>query len=84
MLPTGIDPDALREPIAELRAQAVAAGVPPPEVAVMTSLPLGDPARARDAIAAHRDAGATRLIHGERYADFDAFRRMLDALAVVA
>jgi probable F420-dependent oxidoreductase len=83
-LPTGVGPDVLREPIAELRAQAKAAGLPPPEVAVLTSLPLDDAARARDAVAAHRDVGATRLIHAERYADFDAFRRMLDAVSVVA
>jgi hypothetical protein len=51
---------------------------------VLTSLPLDDRARARDAFAAHRDVGATRVIHAERYADFDAFRRMLDAVAVLA
>jgi probable F420-dependent oxidoreductase len=83
-LPTGVGPDVLRGPIAELRAQAASAGQPPPEVAVLTTLPLDDAARARDALAAHRDVGATRVIHAERYADFDAFRRMLDAVAVVA
>ena len=82
-LPTGVGPDVLRQPIAELRAQAAAAGLPVPEVAVLTSLPLADPARARDALAAHRDVGATRVIHAERYADFDAFRRMLDAVSVL-
>ncbi len=83
-LPTGVGPDALQAPIAELRAQAAAARLPPPDVTVLTSLPLGDRARARDALAAHRDVGATRLIHAERYADVAAFRRMLDALAAVA
>jgi probable F420-dependent oxidoreductase len=83
-IPTGVGPELLREPIAELRALAAAENLPPPEVAVLTSLPLDDPARARDVLAAHRDVGATRLIHAERYADFDAFRRMLDAVSIVA
>jgi probable F420-dependent oxidoreductase len=83
-LPTGLPPHGLSAPAADLRAQAAAAGLPPPEIAVLTSLPLADPAAARDAIAAYGDAGATRLIHAERYGDFDAFRRMLDGIAVAA
>jgi probable F420-dependent oxidoreductase len=83
-LPSGLSPEALRAPAAELRAQAEAAGLPPPEIAVLTSLPLGDPAAAHAAIVAYRDAGATRLIHTERYGELDDFRRILDAVAAVA
>ena len=83
-LPMGLSPDMLREPAAELRQQAAAAGKPPPEVAVMGSLPLSDRTRTREAMAAYRDAGATRLIHAERYATIDDVHRMLDAIAGIA
>ena len=74
-LPMGLAPDALRTPAADLRTRATAAGQPPPEVAVLTELPLADPTATRGLVAAYREAGATRLIHGGRYADVDAFRR---------
>jgi hypothetical protein len=80
----GLTPDALREPAADLRRQAAEAGLPAPEIAVLTALPLGDAAAARGLVAAYRDAGATRLIHGLRYTDFDGFQRGLDAVDGVA
>ena len=83
-IPMGLAPDALRGPAAELRGQAARAGLPTPEIAVMTGLPYGDPARARDVVAAYRDAGATRLIHAERYADDRDLQRMLDGLTAIA
>ena len=83
-IPMGLSPDALREPAAELRRRAAAAGLPTPEIAVLTALPSGDPAAARALVAAYRDAGATRLIHGGRYADLDDFRRGLDGIAAAA
>jgi probable F420-dependent oxidoreductase len=83
-LPMGISPDLLRAPAAELRRLAADAGAPTPEVAVLGSLPLADRAAARDALSAYRDAGATRLIHAERYADIADVSRMLDGLASVA
>jgi len=83
-MPVGLPPDALAVPVAELRDAARAVGDPMPEVAVMTSLPLADPAAARDALARYASAGATRVIHGARYADAAGFLRMLDALVAVA
>ncbi|MGH7894957.1 MAG: TIGR03619 family F420-dependent LLM class oxidoreductase [Candidatus Binatia bacterium] len=83
-LPMGLTPDALRAPAAELRAQAASAGQPAPEIAVLTGLSLGDPAAARDQVAAYREAGATRVIHGARYADVDEFRCVLDGIAAAA
>jgi len=80
-LPMGLAPDALRTPAAELRARAAEAAQPPPEIAVLTGLPLDDPAASRDLLAAYREAGATRVIHGARYADVDEFRHALDGLA---
>src|SRR5881396_2554287 len=50
-MPVGLPPDALGAPAAELRSAATAAGLPAPEVAVLTRLPLHDPAAARDLVA---------------------------------
>ena len=82
-MPIGLDPDALRPLAADLRARAAATGRPAPEVAALTRLPLDDPGAARDLLARYAEAGATRVIHGERYADAAAFRAMLDRLARV-
>jgi hypothetical protein len=46
----------------------------------MTPLPLGDLAAARDRVAEFADAGATRIIHVERYADLAALGRTITAL----
>jgi probable F420-dependent oxidoreductase len=83
-MPMGLDPDALAPLVTELRGAAARAGVGPPEVAVLTRLPLEDHRAARDLAGRYDDAGATRLIHGERYADAAAFMRVLDALAALA
>src|SRR5947207_2968146 len=83
-MPIGLDPDALRPLAADLRAPAAAAGPPAPEVAALTRLPLDDPGAARDLLVRYAEAGATRVIHGERYADAPAFHAMLDRLARVA
>ena len=39
---------------------------------------------ARNLVAASADAGVGRVIHGARYADFDGFKRGLDAVSAVA
>ena len=83
-IPMGLTPDALRAPAADLRRQAAEAGLPAPEIAVLTALPLGDAAAARGLVGAYGDAGATRLIHGLRYMDLDGFQRGLDAVAAAA
>src|SRR6266404_5544211 len=83
-MPIGLDPDALRPLAAELRARAAAKSLATPEVAALTRLPLDDPGAARDLLARYTEAGATRVIHGERYADAPAFQVMLDRLARVA
>lgn len=80
-MPTGNDAAMLREPIAALRAQMAAAGKPPPEVALVTRLPLDDPPRAADAVRAFADVGVTRVVHGFRYADAAEFARAAEAMA---
>jgi len=82
-MPMGLTPDVLRAPAATLRAEAAAAGQPPPEIAVLTMFPLDDVAAARATVQAYTDAGATRLIHGARYESIDDFRRQLDGLAAI-
>jgi probable F420-dependent oxidoreductase len=81
--PVGLGPDALAAPAADLRARAAAAGIPEPEIVVLTRLPLDDPAAARALVARYAAAGATRLVHGVRYADETELRRMVDGLAAL-
>ena len=83
-LPIGLTPDLLAPPAAELRRMAADAGVPAPEVAVMTTLPLDERPAARDLLARYADAGATRVVHGARYADTRAFLAMLERLGALA
>jgi probable F420-dependent oxidoreductase len=80
MIPGAGDPELLRAPIDALRAKAVAAGKPPPEVAVLTDLPVRDPAATVARVRAFIDVGATRVAHGWRYADAAEFARVADVL----
>ena len=79
-MPIGVDPDGLRPLAAQVREQAAAAGLPAPEIAVMTALPIDDPPAAHDLLARFAAAGATRVIHGSRYADGAGFAAMLDGV----
>jgi len=83
-MPMGLAPDALAPCVAELRAAAAGRKLPPPEVAVLTALPLEDVDRTRALLVRYAEAGATRVIHGARYPDADAFRVMIERLATVA
>jgi len=80
-MPIGLAPEALGPLAARLRDDAAAAGLAVPEVAVLTRLPLDDPRAAADLLARYAAAGATRLIHGERYADAAAFLTVVERLA---
>lgn len=83
-MPVGLPPDRLAPLVATLRERAAAAGAPVPPVAVMTALPLDDVGAARAVVQRYAKAGATRLIHGARYADEGEFRARLERLAEVA
>jgi len=83
-IPMGLTPEALAEPVRMLRADAARVGLPSPEVAVLTRLPLGDSGAARETWAQYVAAGATRVIHAERYVDAVAFASMLDRLVSAA
>jgi len=80
-MPMGGDADALRQPIAQLRSDMEAAGKPAPEIVAMTALSLDDPPRAAAQLQALREVGATRVVHGWRYADAAAFAHAADALS---
>ena len=83
-LPMGADPDALRAPIAALRERFAAAGRPAPAVVAMGRLPIADPARAREQLAALAAVGVTAVVHGSgRYPDADAFSRDAERLAAL-
>jgi probable F420-dependent oxidoreductase len=83
-LPIGTKPAELGAHVATLRALFAAARKPEPEVAVMTRLPLEDLAHAREIARAYDDAGATRLVHGNRYADAAEFAAQAEKLARVS
>jgi probable F420-dependent oxidoreductase len=80
-LPIGTKPADLGPHVSRLRERFAAAGKPPPEVAVMTRLPLEDAARAADLARAYAELGVSRLIHASRYADTAEFARSADSIA---
>lgn len=82
-MPMGGDPEALRAPVAELRARFAEAGRGAPEVVTYAALPLDDPTRARDQLAALAEVGVTRLVHAAGRYDADGFRRAADGLAAL-
>jgi probable F420-dependent oxidoreductase len=80
-LPMGGDPAKLAPHIATLREKMDEAGRPPPEVVLLTALPLNDPAASIDLAGRLIEAGVTQLIYGSRYANANEFRKGLDLLA---
>ena len=82
-MPMALEPEALRGPSAELRERAAAAGLARPEVVVLQGLPMSDPGRAREQIAAYAEAGADALIHAERYVDAGAAVQQVRELAAL-
>jgi probable F420-dependent oxidoreductase len=80
-MPMGLDANGLRPLATELRAEMERAGKGPPEVVAMTALALDDPPRAAAQVRAFAEAGATRVVHGWRYAEAAEFVRAADSLA---
>jgi len=79
-MPMGGDAETLAPDIENLRERAERAGRPAPQVVLMTGLPVDDPARAQDQVAALARAGVTHLVHGFRYTDANGFRQNLERL----
>jgi len=81
-MPMGADPEQLRPAIGQLHAMAAAAGKAAPELVVLTSLALDDPARAAAQAQAFAELGATRIVQAWRYSDARAFAQVAELLQV--
>jgi probable F420-dependent oxidoreductase len=66
-MPMGLAPEILAPLVKDYREQAASAGKPEPEIVVFSGLPLASVQQCEDQMAAYSDAGATTLIHGQRY-----------------
>lgn len=80
-LPMVSDRADLARGSARLRELAHQAGRTSLEVVAFTGFDPREPEAVPDRVAALREAGATRLVAGTRYADADGFRRQADFLA---
>lgn len=80
-MPMGMDPEKLREPIADLARRAAEAGKPSPEVVAMGRLAIGDASRAAEQVAALAAVGVTRFVHAEKYGDREEFASIATRLA---
>ena len=67
-------------PVEELQRMMAAAGRPPAQIAVLTTLPFDDFDRAVLRAREFAGIGATHLIHGWRYADTAAFEKVAVAM----
>jgi probable F420-dependent oxidoreductase len=79
-MPMGGDFAKLAPLIEQLRGEMTAAGKSTAEVVVMTSLALDDRQHAADQVRQLAEIGATRIVHGWRYADVTAFTRAAETL----
>ncbi len=66
-MPMGLKPDVLKPIVEDYKSQTRAAGKPDPEVIVMSGLPLNDADRCREILESYSDAGATTVVHGQKY-----------------
>ncbi len=78
--PNMAEPDALREPIDELRRLARAAGKPEPEVVMSGRMALDDEPALRDRIAAFADVGVTGIAVSAEFANVSEFGRNAEQL----
>jgi probable F420-dependent oxidoreductase len=79
--PMGGEPDQLAAARVRLRELAGEAGRAEPEIIAFAAFDAREPERARDRVAALREAGVARVVAGARYADADEFTRHVAFLA---
>lgn len=79
-IPAGIEPDALKPGVAQLRELCQAAGRPPLEVIAMKTLPLGDLPRAKDYARQFQAVGVTHLVHTQGCETVAEYRRTIALL----
>ena len=83
-MPMGLGPEKLGPLVTRLREQAKEAGRPEPQVVTFDGLPLDEPARAQERIAAWAEAGVTRIVHGlGRYEEAAPVLRAIEGLAKI-
>ena len=58
-------------------------GKPDPEIVVMSGLPLDDLDRCREILEAYEDAGATTVIHGQKYDEAIELQNAIGQLAMM-
>lgn len=63
-MPMGLGPEKLAPQAALLARRFADVGRPAPEIVTFDGLPLADPGKARERLAAWSEAGVTRLVHG--------------------
>jgi alkanesulfonate monooxygenase SsuD/methylene tetrahydromethanopterin reductase-like flavin-dependent oxidoreductase (luciferase family) len=81
-MPMGLGPEKLAPLSAELARRFEDAGRPPPQIVTFDGLPLDDPVKARDRLAAWSEAGVTRLVHGlGRYTQANPVLRAIEGIA---
>jgi alkanesulfonate monooxygenase SsuD/methylene tetrahydromethanopterin reductase-like flavin-dependent oxidoreductase (luciferase family) len=83
-MPHAADPQSLKPSIEALNQQMADAGRGKAEVAVLTTLPLGDPVRVDELVGGFREVGATRVIHGWRYQDATEFIEVVAKMRRIA
>jgi probable F420-dependent oxidoreductase len=80
-MPMSSDPAKLAPKIRELHELAETAGVATPEVVAMGGLPIDDPGRAAERLAALADIGVTRFVTGvEHGSEPTPFQRLVEGL----
>lgn len=79
-IPAGMEPEALKPGIEELREMCRAAGRPPLEVVAMKTLPLADLPKAIAYAQQFKDAGVTHLVHTQEHTSVVEYRRTIALL----
>jgi probable F420-dependent oxidoreductase len=82
-MPIGTDPKKLALKSAGLRKLAHDAGKPDPEIELVTTLPLQDPARAEATARTLAEGGATGVVHAQKYIDEREAREAIEALGLL-
>jgi probable F420-dependent oxidoreductase len=80
-LPMQLSPEQLK-PLTELyRQQAQDVGKPDPQVVAFTTLPTNDKNQCQDIIGEYRDAGATGLVHSQRYEEAEELTSAMEVIS---
>jgi len=79
-MPMALKPKILAPLVEDYREQAATAGKPEPEIVVFSGLPLANVQQCEDRMHTYREAGATTLVHGQRYEESSELIELIDRL----